>query len=51
MLIGRDDISNAVIDQGTSFSMFVHICACFCFVVIDGNLTAQLTGNHREIGE
>ena len=50
MQIGRDEISNDVITLGTCFSMFVYIRACFCFVVIDGNLTAQLMGNHRGIG-
>ena len=50
MLIGGDDISNDVIAQGTCFSMFVYICACFYFAVIGGNLTAQLGGSHREIG-
>ena len=34
MLIGGDDISNDVIAQGTCFSMFVYICACFHFTVI-----------------
>ena len=34
MLIGGDDISNDVITQGTCFSMFVYICACFHFKVI-----------------
>ena len=50
MQIGRDEISNDVITLGTCFSMFVYIRACFRFVVIDGNLTAQLMGNHRGIG-
>ena len=50
MLIGGDDISNDIIAQGTCFSMFVYICACFHFAVIGGNLTAQLSGSHRGIG-
>ena len=50
MQIGRDEISNDVITLGTCFSMFVYIRACFSFVVIDGNLTVQLMGNHRGIG-
>ena len=50
MQIGRDEISNDVITLGTCFSMFVYIRAFFRFVVIDGNLTAQLMGNHRGIG-
>ena len=50
MLIGRDDISNDVITLGTCFSMFVFIRACFCFVVIGRNLTAQSTGSHGGIG-
>ena len=50
MQIGRDEISNDVITLGTCFSMFVYILACLRFVVIDGNLTAQLMGNHRGIG-
>ena len=49
MQIGRDEISNDVITLGTCFSMFVYIRACFRLVVIDGNLTAQLMGNHRGI--
>ena len=51
MLIGRDGISNDVITHGTCFSMFVYICARFCYALISGNLTAQLTGGHRRIGE
>ena len=43
MLIGGDDISNDVITLGTCFSMFVYIRACFRFVLIVGNLTAQST--------
>ena len=50
MLIGGDDISNDVITLGTCFSMFVYIRACFRFELIVGNLTAQWTGNDREIG-
>ena len=34
----------------TCFSMFVYIRAGFHFVLIGGNLTAQLTGSHRGIG-
>ena len=49
MLIGRDDISNDVIPHGTCFSMFVYIHPHFRFMLIDGNLTAQLTGSHRGI--
>ena len=50
MLIGGDDISNDDITLGTCFSMFVYICACFRFVLIVENLTAQSTGNDRGIG-
>ena len=50
MLIGKDDISNDVITHGTCFSTFVYIRACFRFVLIGRNLTAQLTGSHRGIG-
>ena len=50
MQIDRDEISNDVITLGTCFSMFVYIRVFFRFVVIDGNLTAQLMGNHRGIG-
>ena len=32
------------------FIMFVYIRAGFHFVLIGGNLTAQLTGSHRGIG-
>ena len=49
MLIGGDDISNDVIPHGTCFSMFVYIHPHFRFMLIDGNLTAQLTGSHRGI--
>ena len=31
--------------------MFVYIHARFCFVPIDGNLTAQSTGSHWGIGD
>ena len=51
MLIGGDDISNDVITLGTCFSMFVYIHVCFRFVLIGGNLTAQLMGSHREFEE
>ena len=50
ILIGRNDISNDVSTLGMCFSMFVYILALFCFVLIGGNLTAQLTGSHRGIG-
>ena len=46
MLIGGDDISNDVITLGMCFSMFVYICAHFCFALIGRNLTAQLMGSH-----
>ena len=49
MLIGGDDISNDVIPHGTCFSMFVYIHPHFRFMLIDGNLTAQLTGSHQGI--
>ena len=49
MLIGGDDISNDVIPHGTCFSMIVYIHPHFRFTLIDGNLTAQLTGSHRGI--
>ena len=51
MLIGGDDISNDVITLGTCFSMFVYIHVRFHFVLIGGNLTAQLMGSHREFEE
>ena len=35
---------------GTCFSTFVYIRARFRFALIGGNLTAQSTGSHREIG-
>ena len=50
MLIGGDDISNDVITLGLCFSMFVYFRTCFKFVLIGGNLKAQLTGSHRETG-
>ena len=49
MLIGGDDISNDVIPHGMCFSMFVYIHPLFRFMLIDGNLTAQLTGSHQGI--
>ena len=49
MLIGGDDISNDFITF-RCFSVFVYICTRFCFALIGGNLTAQLTGSHRGIG-
>ena len=51
MLIGRDDISNDIITLNMCFSMFVYICARFRLALIDRNLTAQLMGSHRGIGE
>ena len=50
MLIDGDDISNEVITIGTCFSMFFYIRARFHFELIGGNLTAESTGSHREIG-
>ena len=50
MLIGGDDISNDVITLGSCFSMFIYIRARFRFALIRGKLTAQSTGNHREVG-
>ena len=50
MLIDGDDISNEVITIGTCFSMFFYIRARFHFDLIGGNLTAESTGSHREIG-
>ena len=50
MLIGEDVISNDVITLGTCFSMFAYIRACSRFALIGGNLTAQSTGSHMEIG-
>ena len=47
IMIGRDDISNDIVTLSTWFSMFVYICAHFCFVLIGRNLTAQLTGSHK----
>ena len=41
MLIGGDDISNDVI---------IYIRARFRFALIGGKLTAQSTGNHKEVG-
>ena len=32
------------------FSMFAYIRACFHFMLIGGNLTAQLMGSHKGIG-
>ena len=51
MLIGGDDLSNDIITLGTCFSMFVYIHVRFRFVLIGGNLTAQLMGSHREFEE
>ena len=50
MLIGRDDISNDITTLGTCFSVFGYIRASFRFVLIGGNLTAQLMGSHWGIG-
>ena len=50
MLIGGDDISNDVITYGTCVSMLVYVSARFPFTLIEGNLTAQSTESHREIG-
>ena len=50
MLIGRDDISNDVITLGTFFAMFVYVRALYCFVLIGGNLTAQLMGSDWAAG-
>ena len=50
IMIGRDEISNDVVTLGTCFSMFVYIRTHFCFAQIGQNLTAQLTGSHKEIG-
>ena len=41
------DISNDVITFVMCFSMFLYIGTRFRFVLIGGNLTAQLTGKHR----
>ena len=49
MLIGRDDISNDISTLGLCLSMFVYILACFYFMLIGGDLTAQLTESHREM--
>ena len=46
MVIGEDN----VITRGTCFSVFLHIRARFRFAPIGGNLIAQSTGSHREIG-
>ena len=50
MLIGGDDISNDVITLGVFFAMFVYMRALHCFVLIGGNLTAQLMGGDWETG-
>ena len=54
MLTGRNDTSNDVITLGTCFHvffiMFVYIRAGFHFVLIGGNLTAQLTESNRGNG-
>ena len=46
MPIDGDDI----ITLSRCFLTFVYIRANFCFALISGNLTAQLTGSHSEIG-
>ena len=48
MLIGGDDISNDVITLGTCFSMFVYICAHFCFALIGGNRSLGTLATWRE---
>ena len=51
MLIGRVDTSNDVITHSMCFfKMVVYICACFCFVLIGRNLTAQSMGSRWRIG-
>ena len=47
---GVDVISNDIITLCMCFSMFVYIHACFRFLLVDGNLTAQWTGSHRGVG-
>ena len=42
MLIGEDDISSDVITMGTCFSMFVYICAHFCFALSRRGATGEL---------
>ena len=50
-LIGGDDISNEIVTLACVFLMFdIYICACFCFMLIDGTLTAQSTESHLGIG-
>ena len=41
-----DDVSNDIITLGMCFSLFVYICARFCFVLIGGNLTTQSMERH-----
>ena len=50
MLIGGGDVSDVVISLATCFSMLGYIRARFRFALIGGNLKAQSTGSHREIG-
>ena len=50
MLIGEGDDSNVVISLGTCLSMLVYIRARFRFALIGGNLKAQSSWSHREIG-
>ena len=47
---GGDVISNDIITLCMCFSMFVYIHTCFHFLLIGGNLTAQLMGSHRGVG-
>ena len=42
MLIGEGDISSDVITLGTCFSMFVYICAHFCFALSRRGATGEL---------
>ena len=48
MLIDRDDIRNDATTLSMFFSMFVHICDSFCFVLIGGNLTASFTHINKD---
>ena len=50
MLIGGGNISNVVISLGTCLSMLVYVHARFRFALIGGNLKAQSSGSHGEIG-
>ena len=44
-----DDISNDIITLGMCFSMFVYICAYFCFALIGGNFDNSVDGETREL--